>query len=430
MLYVSTLMEKILILNTILYLFAILFFSIKLKKNNLQIIIILWYCFISICGVFAIHSKVYFNIYGFNGLPDNSMSAFVYVFILFYILTVPLSNITTNNSLYINNQYFILPKIIFKVIMFVIISYFFLKLYEFQRVLSMNFGDIYSQLHEEGKAIITYSNPFVLKLSTSGYMIYNALFPFIVYYLLTKILNNKRNKYDYIFLAIVLLIKIFESVSSASRGGLVLSLFDYFFFIYIFWQSFNHKLKVSIITIAVGSIVLILMTLITITGDRVGTDSEYIFNSFTLYLGETFPNIPYRYWDHITYHPMGERLFGLRDYGSLGNFFNYWDSKLHVETACFKSLPIDLYIEFGKVGAFIFLIILSFVFKKIIGVKGLNIWSIGLIFWYYQLCIAGAFSFSKRGETNYKILLLIIIFSIYLYFHKQNILNNDAKHKQ
>ena len=135
-------------------------------------------------------------------------------------------------------------------------------------------------------------------------------------------------------------------------------------------------------------------------------------------------------WDHVEFHPMGERLFGINDYGSLGNFFEYWNIRLKVATECFKTLPIDLYIEFGKIGAIIFLLILSCIFKKIIGKDGIRIWNVGLAFWYYQLCISGIFSFAKRGETNYKILFLIIVFSIYLYIRKERALNKIWIHHQ
>ena len=246
-----------------------------------------------------------------------------------------------------------------------------------------------------------------------------------MYYLINKIIQKKNinNKTEVLLLISVLLIKILEPISTASRGGLIFSLFDYLFFLILFWSRISTRIKNRIVLLSISSISLIFVVLVTITSDRVGADSEYIFNSFILYLGETFPNVLYRYWDHVEFHPMGERLFGINDYGSLGNFFEYWNIRLKVATECFKTLPIDLYIEFGKIGAIIFLLILSCIFKKVIGKDGIKIWSVGLAFWYYQLCISGIFSFAKRGETNYKILFLIIVFSIYLYIRKERALN-------
>lgn len=423
-------MEQVLFLNTILYLIVIFFLYKKEKSINLQIIVFLWYCFISICGVIAVHLKVYYNIYGYNGVPENCLLAYTYVCFSFFILTSPLKKISINNLKIENDEYY-LPKSLFKIIIFIIIAYFFLKIYEVKTIASMNFGDIYTQLHEEGKAIITYNNPILIKLSSSGYMIYSALFPFIVYYLINKILKQNYNKNEILLLVIVALIKVLEPISNASRGGLVLSMFDFLFFLFIFWNKITKKIKIRIFVVSIASIISVFIILMMITSDRVGTESEYIFNSFVLYLGETFPNITYRYWDHVTYHPMGERLFILRDYGSLGNFFDYWNIKLHINTECFKTLPIDLYIEYGKIGAVLFLIILSSVFKKIINNHGIKIWIVGLFFWYYQLCVSGAFSFSKRGETNYKIFLLILFFSFYLHLRKNSSLKrNGAYYKK
>lgn len=418
-------MEQILIFNSILYFIAIYAFYYKSKTINMQIIAFSWYFFISICGIIAIHLNIYYNIYGYKGVPINNILPFCYVILLFYILTNPLKKITINNNNKLKGDLFNLPSSLFKIIYFIVFLYLLLKIYELGKISNMSFGDIYTQLHEEGKAIISYTNPFILKLSTSGYMIYSALFPFLLYYLINKIIQKKNinNKTEVLLLISVLLIKILEPISTASRGGLIFSLFDYLFFLILFWSRISTRIKNRIVLLSISSISLIFVVLVTITSDRVGADSEYIFNSFILYLGETFPNVLYRYWDHVEFHPMGERLFGINDYGSLGNFFEYWNIRLKVATECFKTLPIDLYIEFGKIGAIIFLLILSYIFKKVIGKDGIKIWSVGLAFWYYQLCISGIFSFAKRGETNYKILFLIIVFSIYLYIRKERALN-------
>lgn len=152
-----------------------------------------------------------------------------------------------------------------------------------------------------------------------------------------------------------------------------------------------------------------------ITSERVGGEAEYIFNGATLYLGEAFPNVICRYWDQVAYHPFGERLFGLNTYGSLDNYFSYWDVKTKVTMATFKTLPMDVYIEFGKLGGFLFVIIIAFIFGKIINKQGVKLWNVGLAFWYYQLCVSAVFSYNKRGEVNFKILLFVIVLTIIFY---------------
>ena len=81
---------------------------------------------------------------------------------------------------------------------------------------------------------------------------------------------------------------------------------------------------------------------------------------------------------------------------------------LKVGTFYFKTLPGALYIDFGVIGAILFLMIYALFFKKILGkVSSIITMEKLLIYFYFFLGLEfGVFSFSVYGWSGYVILIL------------------------
>lgn len=414
--------------NFLLYVSVIIFVLYRNKgKIHLSLLLFIWYSFIALCGWYAVYSGIYTDIYKLI-VPVGHIDAYLYVLFLFLVLLYPLKLFDIKESLNVyRSQTYMLPPALFKILIVIFLLYGLMKLYEVQVISSQDLGAVYDDMHEEGKAAVTYSNFLLAKFSTYGGIIYQGLYPFMLFQLIVLTLKKSISfSRCLILLAIVLVPQFLASASTASRGGMVFALFNVFFFLYLF-KKYIPKRTLYIISISSAVVIaLIFIVVVMITSDRVGGETEYIINGFTLYLGEAFPNITCRYWDKVFFHPMGQRLLGLQEYGSLSNFFNYWDLKTHVTMATFKTLPIDVYIEFGKIGGFLFVLFLCRIFKKIVN-NGISLWNVGLAFWYYQLCTMAIFSYSKRGDVNFKTLIIIIIFSCYLYKKKKKINGYGAK---
>lgn len=411
---------QMMLYNFLLYLIVIIFVLFRNKgKFHLGVLLFIWYSFIAFCGWYAVNSGIYTDIYRLI-VPKGHVDAYIYVLVLFLILLYPLRkfDIKENINIYMSKRY-VIPNSLFKCLILIFFFFGLMKLYEVYIISNQDLGSVYDDMHEEGKAAVTYSNFVLSKFSTYGGIIYQSMYPFVLFQLVIYTLRKSLPILNCLLLYVIVLIPQFlAAASTASRGGMVFGLFNVFFFLYLFKKYIPKKVLNLIVLSSSIVIAVILIVIVAITSDRVGGETEYIVNGFTLYLGEAFPNITCRYWDKVFCHPMGQRLFGLQEYGSLSNFFNYWDLKTHVTMATFKTLPIDVYIEFGKLGGFLFVLFLSKIFSNIVS-KGISLWNVGLAFWYYQLCTMAIYSYCKRGDVNFKVLVLTIIFSFYFYMIKK-----------
>jgi len=162
---------------------------------------------------------------------------------------------------------------------------------------------------------------------------------------------------------------------------------------------------------------------IAITSSRFG-ESEMIFNIIAQYFGEPFLNAGLHFWANVDSHLLGQRLFPdiysllgghLQEFESAFSARDYYVLVTGVYTHHFKTLPIDLYIEFGIIGATVFVFILSFVGSLLLRQSGrVTFHSLIWVVYYYQIAFGAVFSFTKGGHDNFIRLIGLII--IYLYF--------------
>ncbi|MCD8291072.1 MAG: oligosaccharide repeat unit polymerase, partial [Prevotella sp.] len=150
-----------------------------------------------------------------------------------------------------------------------------------------------------------------------------------------------------------------------------------------------------------------------------GQHRETPVESIARYFGESFPNLGYSFWDKVRWHPMGERLFPevcesdvSQRFKSVDSSYYYWKLKTHVPILNFKTLFGDLYIEFGVLGALLFVIVLSKLFS--LYMKGqITCYNIAVAYYYFQICSMG-FAGITRMSGFYLVIIALILIECYV----------------
>jgi oligosaccharide repeat unit polymerase len=141
------------------------------------------------------------------------------------------------------------------------------------------------------------------------------------------------------------------------------------------------------------------------------------------YFGESFPNLGFLFWEKVARHPMGERLFPnfFIDnerllYNSVDESYQYWMGITGVPVLNFKTYFGDLYIEFGIIGAFIFVVV-SFILMKLFFNRKVTIYSLPILYYYFQLCVFAFAGFTKGGHTSFFQLSIVVLISLSLKYY-------------
>lgn len=407
---------NILLLNTLLY--ALWFIIVFRKEGRITIysFLILFYLSIAAIGVFSVNNRIYYDTFGYYSIHQLSIEPYIYSFIAYFILFLPFYKIKVNikNIDLIFNKN---TKKLFFCWIIIYICYTILKLSEAITTLSIGLAATYDSRHNEGVTLFKYGS-LLSKFNGYAYFALQATVPFIMLYALFGI----KNKYISYKLSMLLIILCFipsflESLGMGSRGGMFMTFFCFLFFLIILYNQLPKKLIHQIYKFSILFISCILIYSWAITIDRVGQDSG--LDSIIRYFGEAFPNLGWTVWDKAIYHPMGERFFPNLFNSpaaklSVGDAFTYWQGRTNVPILTFKTYFGDLYVEFGTIGAFIFLFLTSIPIWVYFKIKNITIFNIGYIYFYYQLCVFAFSGFTKTGWNAIFQLIIISLFVLYL----------------
>jgi oligosaccharide repeat unit polymerase len=361
---------------------------------------------------YAYATQIYQSIYVLT-IPKNAtiepymfvvLCLLIFIYPLRYYEYRPLSNDKYKEEL--------IPKPIFN--FFILLSYIqlFITLYSIYKLKDISYVDIYTAGHE-GESIEVLTGPMhTLDRYTLGF--YSVGFPFLLFQLINNLLRDigKRSKNIYL-LCIVVLPSLLSGVAGASRGGIVFAVVNLFFFYILFQNQFPKRIKKILLISVISATVIMSSVIYAITYSRLGENSDAVEYGIGQYAGESYINVVIDYWDKVKYHPMGERLFD-PNRNSTSIFFDKWTAKTGVSMPKFKTMPIDIYIDFGKIGAIIFIVAFSYIFSLFARSVKIRCWTIGFYYWYFTLITTSPFSWQFAGSTNYNRFLLLFILSLYL----------------
>ena len=407
----------ILILNFLLY--FITFIKVYKREGGLTINsgIFLFISFIALCGVLVHDTEYYlwgdYNVFG--GFTRNEMSfiplLFLYIAYMIYYGSIkrvnsnevekvaPLKPWALNTIYYLNILIFIIIILAFR---------------ESASAAALDFGEAYddrdilasSQLGSLG----VYAMTITAGLSTS-----QVLIP--LYLLKEKGVKNYVK--SIIFILIFFYASYIRGSLIASRGILFFSLLNMMFAFLFFYKMLDAKIRKFIITILLVILVLFGIVSVAISIGRFGEDFLLLIVG---YFGEPFLNFPLIYWDYPQFLN-GRLLFSSMGLATLET------SYLEVALYYFRTLPGSFYLDFGAIGALIFIACYSSFFKRIIG-RGSSVMSMDKLLIYFYIVfgfIYGVFGFSAYGWSGY----LILILNYYVFklgtIRQDNSDNNDLE---
>lgn len=414
---------NILLINTLLYTFWFLISFKRDGKITVYSFLVLFYLCISLIGIYSVNNQIYYNTFGFYPLSKLSIEPYIYCFITYFILFLPFYKVKVN----IKNVDFIFTQKTKKIVscwIIIYVLYTLLKLSEAIISISLGLAATYEARHNEGVTLFEY-NPILAKFNGYAYFFLQATLPFIMLYALFGVKKKYiSSRMSMILIVLCFLPSFLESLGMGSRGGMFMTFFCFLFFFIMLYDQLSKKFIHTIYTFTILFISCILVYSWAITVDRVGHASG--LDSIIRYFGEAFPNLGWTVWDNAVYHPMGERFFP--------NFFNsyvenlsvsdaylYWQQVTGVPVLNFKTYFGDLYVEFGTIGAFIFLFLTSIPIWLYYKKKGITIFNIGYLYFYFQLCVFAFSGFTKTGWNSIFQLIIISLFVLYLkYIYKHN----------
>lgn len=219
---------------------------------------------------------------------------------------------------------------------------------------------------------------------------------------------------------------ILSSLCAGSKGMLFFNAFDIIFFYLIFEKNLSVKTKRIFVGVGFGVAFALITYAIAIQNDRLSTsNSDKVASEVMMrYLGECMPNLGDLYVD-TKVHPYGKRFF---PYIFDGKIFNtaeqrntYWANYTHARIDNFKTIWGDAYVEFGILGAFVFLFLVFFLYKKYVFSRNKHLYVFPLIYIYYnKVCIYGIFDVCFVDARSLQVTLYAILLSFFLYKIQKN----------
>jgi oligosaccharide repeat unit polymerase len=408
---------SILIFNLSLYLIPFIFLLIKDRGITLRTFLFGFISFNALCSVYTWYNGIYLDFSKrlfYNELTIAPvlliwLSLFLVFYPIFKFKELEIENIELPARGKIKFIVFIGMALGFLLILLMILPVL--------RGITSGFGELYIDA-KSGEALFSGK---VYKL----FHIYSFIqIPLMLYwgYYISFIKESKI--FSILLFIAAFLPSIIYGIGGASRGMLFFRFIDAFVIVLIFRKFISHKLLKLVKIGFVIFIGLLMFVSIIITKDRFG-EGDIIFKIIAQYFGESYINANIHFYGNLKSPLLGERMFpdfyeffsghSVQSFFSKYEAWSYYTEKVGVYIHYFKTLPIDFYIEFGVIGAVVFIFILFTLGKKYIKFStSIPFYRLIWLVYYYQICIGSLYGFTKAGHDNLIRLLGLII--IYMFF--------------
>lgn len=399
------------------------FLYLKYRTLDLRILMYIWTAFMCFMGAYTYAVGIYQRTWG-HATDVLSPIPYVLNYFFVYILLYPLRNIVLNlKNIRIEDSSSVNTFITFSTIIFA--GYVVFTIVDFIYCYTFDFAELYANQHDEGGINGFWANTpgfRTLYYIVSEY--YKTVFPAYIIYHISKYLQSGGTVKLILHLIIALLPFLLSKLQNGSRGGIFFFVFDLLFFYYIYRDKIPFQLKKYIKYFAVlvfwGGYLLSL-SITESRFDKSYTESnEMTENAIIRYFGEAAPNLCFEVWDKDP-----EPLMGQRFYKNIFDFFSLSPQKMNgteewyyfeTQTKCpiwaWKTMFGEVYIEFGIIGAFLFILLLSYFFIK--KIKYNNIGYCSLLFFYWEICVGSPINYVKASSL-YLYTILYIFFFIFIY---------------
>lgn len=420
------------LINFVIYLLLWFIFYKHFKRFNLFMVAWSGYTLSALMSFFLFDLGLYYYSLDFAN-KNNVIGPLLCVLATNLIIILPFRKVDEKK---INFSEFNTEIPFYKMFIKVNLVFFFIvsimKIYEASYAgIFISYADIYDMIHDDDEStqlrFLLYSSPILITLSGVGGNYCPTMSPLLMIYFINKIVKqNKLSVVNLLCIIVTLTPVVLQGVINASRGNLFFAVFQLLFYYIIVHHYLSKKIRRSIF---VGSL-LVLFVLFgvsyNITESRVDNRrSTYTaYEDILVYFGQPMLNVCY-FNDKIKKHPNGSRILDIRnDGGDKLTFKDYWNCKTGSEIQLFKTLYGDLFLEFGFLGAFIFVLFFSILWDRLVIRNYYKPIYIPFLWMYFNILIYGIFNF------NYRILLnsfgtwscLLIVMCVYI--------NNNSKRKK
>lgn len=416
-----------LVLNFLFYLFASMRYGHK-GKMTLPYTLSVYYTFVAFMGIVICTTGIYEAVLPINYNKEIDFIPYVYCFICIMALIYPLKNVSYKNIELDEIPY---NKSVTLILNFWIVITSIYMILNFSNALvasQMGYDSMYEASAVDGDIQkVLYGNNFLLiKFVNFNVNLMHSFAPFVMCYALYGLISKKvKQSRCFLLLALIMLSKFFAALALGSRGNIFIAFWSFAFYFIIFFPYLSLRLKRKFKKIGVVCFSLIAFYSVLITIARFAhSEAETPVTGIARYFGECFPNLGLQFWDQVTRHPFGTRLFpyvfGIEyNAESVQDGYAFWKTFTGVPVLIFKTIFGDLYIEFGATIALIIIFVIAFIFYLFIGRGKIHFWKIALTYWYFDLIIQGVFGFNKDGWTNVIVLIAILIVSFIVKIYTQ-----------
>lgn len=408
---------NILLYNFIAYLVWFLYELWSQKRITVHVMLVGFYTLIAFLGFLTVENGIYVDTFGWIDVEKLTVTPYLCCFATYYMLFFPFRQL---HMRYIRCDFLFTP--VFRAFVVVWLVYFVLysvlKVTEAGIAVSTGLAEMYEARHYGGETLFEYTNPILEKFNGYGYFILNATTPIIMCYAIIGMRKKKVNN----ILAYILMLTCFvpslaNAIAMGTRGGMFMTIFCFLFFVVLLRRYISKSFLRNLYVIVFGFAVVVLIYSWIITVGRVGEGMAGI-NSILRYFGESFPNLGFEFWDKVIYHPMGSRMFpnifGGETFSSVGDAHDFWSQQTGVRVLIFKTYFGDLYIEYGVLGAFLFVIIGTALMLLVLRLKKFGVLILSVLYYYFQLCVNAFAGMTKDGHGAMFQLLIIGIITLFL----------------
>lgn len=420
-----------LVLNFLLYFFASNRYGRK-GKMSLTYTLSVYYAFVAFMGIVICSTGIYEAVLSINYNKEIDFSPYIYCFVSIMVLIYPFRNVTYKTIKWDEIPYNNTVKWILNIWIIITSLYMMLNFSNALVASQMGYDSMYEAFAVDGSAqkLLYGNNFFLIKFVNFNINLMNSFSPFVMCYSLYGLISKKISQSRaFLLLGLIFFSKFFSALAIGSRGNLFFVFWSFAFYIIIFYPHLNFSLKRKFKKIGVVSFSVVAFYSVLISIARLAhSDSETPLTSVARYFGECFPNLGLQFWNQVTMHPYGTRLFpyifGIEyNAESVQDGYAFWKTFTGVPVLIFKTIFGDLYIEFGLPIALAIILIIALIFYFFIGRGKIHFWKLALIYWYFDLIIQGIFGFNKDGWSNFIVLIAILIvsFIVKIYTQKKQI---------
>lgn len=404
---------EILIINFLLY-----FSYFLINKNNTGMLfkaLLFMFMFVAFCSIIIWETGIYaFAHYQYIFNWDLSLIPFLYLFIIFIILFIPIKNFNEKRieTVVLDNPLKIEAIGNFSIVFGIILLFILVFFVDYNAALE-SASEVYKD-NEEGELVMP-------RLIFRLYTLHRLFYPFVLllgfYYL-----SFRKTQWvkTFLLLAVAVLPKTFFSIVTVSRGNLFFLLIELLICFFLFKKFIPRNTKRLLYFGSLTFLFVLIPVVVIFTTSRFESAEYTPLMSVFKYFGESFLNFHCTFWGNIDRHPMGEFkfpfLYQLYDaphtFLSRRERYGYFGEMTGTNVLLFKTIVGDLYVEYGTLLGGLVLIVLSRLYGKVIRFKKqIRFSTLILFFYYYELIFVGVFDLLWHG----KILFQMILFTTVLY---------------